>query len=157
MNNTTEKYLRKDEKQEMIWCEEEQKHYPKYDYDEKLGIMYQLDTQTWTYNPIIEVTTDTATKKLLDEPIGKYGRKWQKFMEANNPEMIPHLQGNLRWEIIPREIDKEAEELYQILDDQYRTQNPRPTEFMETAKWEKMRLMEIDHEIMIQIVLQYRE
>ena len=65
-------------------------------------------------------------------------------MAENYPEDIPSLQGRLKWEIIPRQIDKEAWEMWELLRKQYATKNPRPTTFNEIAKWEKTRAFIIE-------------
>ncbi len=46
--------------------------------------------------------------------------------------------------------------MWGLLRRQYAKANPRPTDFMETVKWENTRGFYVDHEIMEQIVLQFR-
>ncbi len=77
-------------------------------------------------------------------------------MTENYPEEIPSLQGRLKWDLIPRQIDKEAWQMWELLRKQYAEKNPRPTTFLEIAKWGKTRAFIIEHEIMEQLVLQYR-
>ena len=45
------------------------------------------------------------------------------------PEVIPSLQGHLKWELIPRQVDKEALEYRTLLRKQYEKQNPQPDNF----------------------------
>lgn len=148
--------LHEDEKQEMVFCKEAQEWFPMYTMEEKdYGTtVYKLNKEeNYTYNAVFSDVTEDK-----NEGIGYYGRKWQEFMEKNYPDTVLSMSINsLDWEIVSQKVDKEAEELYQILDKQYRKANPRPTTFMEIAKWEKMKRLEIDHEVMEQIVLQYRE
>lgn len=77
-------------------------------------------------------------------------------MTENYHEEIPFLQGRLKWELIPRQIDKEAWQMWELLRKQYAAKNPRPKTFLEIVSWEKMRQLAVEHEIMEQIVLQYR-
>lgn len=60
-------------------------------------------------------------------------------------------------EIIPRLIDREAWQMWELLRNQYAAQNPRPKTFVEIAVWEKTRSLIVEHEIMEQVVLQCRE
>ena len=69
-------------------------------------------------------------------------------MQTNYPEDIPSLQGRLKWEIIPRQVDKECWQMWELLRKQYAANNPRPTTFLEIAEWEKTRAFIIEHEIM---------
>lgn len=50
----------------------------------------------------------------------------------------------------------EAWEMWELLRKQYAVKNPRPKTFLEIVSWEKMRQLAVEHEIMEQIVLQYR-
>ena len=77
-------------------------------------------------------------------------------MQTHYPEEISAMQENQKWELIPRQIDKEAWEMWELLRKQYAAKNPRPTTFLEIAEWEKKRTFIIEHEIMEQIVLQIR-
>ena len=61
-----------------------------------------------------------------------------------------------RWNIIPREIDRQAEEMFLELDALYRKENPRPVTFSEMQKWEKERLLTIEHRIMEEMIFQLR-
>ena len=146
--------LKENEKQGLIWCEETKEWCPMYTAKEKEAgtIVYKLnEEENFTYNPVFSDVTEEETG------IGQYGRKWQEFMEANYPDTVLTMSINsFDWETVAQEVDKEAEELYRKLDEQYRKANPRPTTFWETAKWEKMRLMEIDHAVMEMVVLQFR-
>lgn len=58
---------------------------------------------------------------------------------------------------LPREIDIEAEERFDELDEIYRKDHPRPTEFNAIRKWEKERLMTLEHQVMEEIVYKRRE
>ena len=77
-------------------------------------------------------------------------------MTENYPEDIPSLQGRFKWELIPRQIDKECWKMWQLLRKQYAMKNPRPKTFLEIMSWEKMRQLMVEHEVLEQIVLQYR-
>lgn len=145
--------LHENEKQELIWCEEEQEWFPFYTMEERDSgtIVYKLNTeQNFTYNGVFSDKTEKAE-------IGYYGRKWQEFMEENYPnEILTMGLNSLTFGEMALAIDKEANELYNLLDKQYCQANPRPTTFLGIAKWEKMKQLEIDHEVMEQVVLQYR-
>lgn len=77
-------------------------------------------------------------------------------MEENYPEVIPSLQGRLKWELIPRQIDREAWSMWELLRKQYAEKNPRPKTFTEIVAWEKIRSIIVEREVMEQIVLQER-
>ena len=104
----------------------------------------------------LKQTLTTQEQKLMQNPIDRWGQEWQKFMQTHYPEEIPALQENQKWELIPRQIDKEAWEMWEQLRKQYAAKNLRPTTFLEIAEWEKKRTLIIEHEIMEQIVLQIR-
>ncbi len=59
-------------------------------------------------------------------------------------------------EIIPRLIDREAWQMWELLRKQYAEKNPRPRTFVEIAACEKTRSLVVEHEVMEQIVLQCR-
>ena len=104
----------------------------------------------------LKQTLTTEEQVLMQNPIDRRGQEWQKFMQMYYPEEIPTLQENQKWELIPRQIDKEAWKMWELLRKQYAAKNPRPTTFLEIAEWEKKRTLIIEHEIMEQIVLQIR-
>ena len=88
--------------------------------------------------------------------IGRWGKAWQKFMQENYPTEAAELMNSNRWDELALEIDREAYSLWEQLRKQYAKANPRPTTFMETMKWENTRGFYVDHEVMEQIVLQFR-
>ena len=85
------------------------------------------------------------------------GRAWMKWMQDEYPINVEILICECRWQIIPREIDIEAQERFDELDELYRNNNPRPTEFEAIRSWEKMRLLELNHQVMEEIVYKVRE
>lgn len=95
-------------------------------------------------------------EELMNSPIDRWGIAWQRFMETNYPEEIPLLKESGRWEVIPRLIDREAWQMWELLRNQYAENNPRPRTFVEIAAWEKTRSLVVEHEVMEQIVLQCR-
>ena len=117
---------------------------------------YEL-TPEGTYVPKIAYTSDPEEEKLLKKPIRRWGRAWMKWMEAEYPADVDILVCECRWQIIPREIDIEAEERFDELDEIYRKDHPRPTEFNAIRKWEKERLMTLEHQVMEEIVYKRRE
>ena len=137
-----------------IWCEEDNHYYPEIKIED--GRTYKLDEETFVYLEQLDLSLTAEEQKLMENPVDRWGREWRKFMQTNYPEEIPSLQGRLKWEIIPRQIDKEAWEMWELLRKQYAMKKPRPKTFNEIAKWEKTRAFIIEHEIMEQIVLQYR-
>lgn len=88
--------------------------------------------------------------------IGRWGRAWQRFMQENYPTEAAELMNSNRFDELALEIDREAYSLWELLRKQYAKANPRPTTFMETMKWENTRGFYVDHEVMEQIVLQFR-
>ena len=88
--------------------------------------------------------------------IGRWGKAWQRFMQENYPVEATELKKSNRWYELALEIDLEAYSLWELLRKQYAKANPRPTTFMETMKWENTRGFYVDHEVMEQIVLQFR-
>ncbi|MBS7369992.1 MAG: hypothetical protein KIG62_07620 [Oscillospiraceae bacterium] len=46
--------------------------------------------------------------------------------------------------------------MWELLSKQYAQKNPRSKTFIEIAAWEKMRSLVVEHEVMEQVVLQYR-
>ena len=137
-----------------IWCEEDKRYYPEIKIEN--GRTYKLDEITFVYLEQIDLGLTDEEQELIENPVDCWGQEWRRFMAENYPEDIPSLQGRLKWEIIPRQIDKEAWEMWELLRKQYAVQNPRPTTFLEIAEWEKTRAFIIEHEIMEQLVLQYR-
>lgn len=105
----------------------------------------------------LKQTLITNEQELMQNPIDRWGQEWRRFMQTHYPEEISALQENQKWELIPRQIDKEAWEMWELLRKQYAAKNPRPTTFLEIAEWEKKRTLIIEHEIMEQIVLQVRD
>lgn len=99
----------------------------------------------------------TMNEELMNTPIERWGAAWQRFMETNYPDEIPQLKASGRWEVIPRLIDREAWQMWELLRKQYAAQNPRPKTFIEIASWEKTRSLVVEHEVMEQVVLQRRE
>ncbi|MCI5667590.1 MAG: TnpV protein [Oscillospiraceae bacterium] len=88
--------------------------------------------------------------------IGRWGTAWQRFMQENYPAEAEELMNTARWDELALEVDREAHSLWELLRKQYAKENPRPTTFMETMKWENTRGFYVDHEVMEQVVLQFR-
>ena len=88
--------------------------------------------------------------------IGRWGKAWQRFMQENYPTEAAELMNSNRFDELALEIDREAYSLWELLRKQYAKANPRPTTFMETMKWENTRGFYVDHEVMEQVVLQFR-
>ena len=138
-----------------IWCEEDKMFYP--EIKEENGRLYKLDKETFVYLEQLELGLTAEEQELMSEPIGRWGAEWQKFMTENHPEVIPSLKGRLKWELIPRQIDKEAWEYRTLLKKQYAEKNPRPKTFVEIRKWENTLGMILDRAVIEDIVHQYRE
>ncbi len=138
-----------------IWCEEEKKYYA--EMIEENGQTYKLDPTTWTYLPLLTVEYSEEEQELLKQPIGSYGREWQRFMEENYPFEIAPLEMRAQYGIIARKVDREAEEMYNTLTEQWaQAHQPRPTTFAEIAAWEKMKIMECKRAVMEDVVLKPR-
>ena len=137
-----------------IWCEEDSKYYP--EIVEENGRTYKLDPKTFVYLEELSLGLTDEEEELMKQPIGRYGAAWQKFMEENYPYEITGLKGRMKWELIPRQIDKEAEEMAWNMEQEYARKYPRPTPFLEIAAWEKMKQLEVDHRVMTDLVLQHR-
>ena len=138
-----------------IWCDEDKMFYP--EIKEENGRLYKLDKETFVYLEQLELGLTAEEQELMNEPIGRWGAEWQKFMTENHPEVIPSLKGRLKWELIPRQIDKEAWESRTLLKKQYAEKNPRPKTFVEIRKWENTLGMILDRAVIEDIVHQYRE
>lgn len=138
-----------------IWCEEDKMFYPETKTEN--GRTYKLDKETFVYLEQMELGLTAEEQELMSEPIGRWGAEWQKFMTENHPEVIPSLKGRLKWELIPRQIDKEAWEYRALLKKQYAEKNPRPKTFVEIRKWENTLGMILDRAVIEDIVHQYRE
>ena len=98
-----------------------------------------------------------AAAEVEELKIGRWGTAWQRFMQENYPTEAEKLMNSNRWDELALEIDREAYSLWELLRKQYEKANPRPTTFMETMKWENTRGFYVDHEVMEQVVLQFRE
>ena len=138
-----------------IWCEEDKMFYPEIKIEN--GRTYKLDPQTFVYLEQLDLGLTEEEQALMNEDIGKYGEKWREFMTEFYPEVIPSLQGRLKWELIPRQVDKEAFEYMALLRKQYEKQNSRPTTFNELVVWENTLGMLVDRAIMEDVVLIYRD
>ena len=138
-----------------IWCEEDKMFYP--EIKEENGRLYKLDKETFVYLEQMELGLTAEEQELMSEPIGRWGEEWQRFMTENHPEVIPSLKGRLKWELIPRQIDKEAWEYRALLKKQYAEKNSRPKTFVEIQKWENTLGMILDRAVIEDIVHQYRE
>lgn len=88
--------------------------------------------------------------------IERWGKEWQKFMKENYPAEAAELVASNRWNELALKIDREAWALWDLLREQYAKDNPRPITFMEIVKWENTRGFYVDHEVMEQVVLQFR-
>lgn len=103
--------------------------------------------------------SDNRILATMDDEIGvgRWGHERQRFMTENYPDEAAALQSGERWEQLAIEIEKEAMDLRELLRSQYAKANPRPADdFMEIVKWENTRGFYIDHEIMEQLILQFR-
>ena len=138
-----------------IWCEEENKFYAETIVEN--GQTYKLDPTTWTYLPQLTVDYSEEDRELMKQPIGSYGRKWQEYMQENYPFEIAPLEMRAQYGLIARRVDKEAEEMYELLTEQWAAAHqPRPTTFTESAAWEKMKILECKRAVMEDVVLKPR-
>lgn len=137
-----------------IWCAEDSCYYPEIKVEN--GRTYKLDTEHFVYLEQLDFGFTEEEQELMRNPIDRLGNAWRKFMQENYPEEIPPLAGRLKWELIPRQIDKEAWAMWELLRRQYAQKNPRPKLFVEIEKWERTRSLIVEHEVMEKIVLQYR-
>lgn len=113
---------------------------------------------TGQYEPVIEFTSDPYEKELMQNPIGKWGKLWQQWIENQYPSKKTLYIIKGRWPIIPREIDIEAEKRWWELDEIYRKTHKRPDgeDFLELSRWEKERLLYLDHRVMEEVVYKLR-
>ena len=58
-------------------------------------------------------------EELMNTTIDRWGAAWRRFMETNYPDEILQLKANGRWDIIPRLIDREAWQMWELLRKQY--------------------------------------
>ena len=118
-------------------------------------MIYKL-SPTGHWNPEIQYTDNPREQKMLEKPIGRWGKMWQEWMKTEYPTEVSVLIMEGRWSIIPREIDAEGSKRFQELDEQYRQQNPRPQTFSEIQQWEKTRILTIEHQLMSEVVFNPR-
>jgi hypothetical protein len=104
----------------------------------------------------VAYTDDPQEIELLKTPISRWGRMWQDWVRTEYPTEVSVLIMTGRWNIIPREIDRQAENRFSELDELYRRENSRPVTFSEMQMWEKNRLLTIEHRIMEEIIYQRR-
>ena len=102
------------------------------------------------------MNNERKTAEVEELTIGRWGRAGQRFMQKNYPTEAEELMNSGRWDELALEIDREAYSLWELLRKQYAKENPRPTTFMETMKWENTRGFYVDHEVMEQVVLRFR-
>ncbi len=100
---------------------------------------------TGQYNPEIEYTDDPYEQELLKNPVGRWGRMWQEWVRIEYPTEVAVYVMECKWQIIPRQIDIEVEKRFDELSEQYRHNNPRPKNFEEIRRWEKTRLLTVEH------------
>ena len=106
----------------------------------------------------LKQTLTAEEQELIQNPIGRWGEAWQKYMKENcTPDEISANFKDGEFDELARRIDSEAWEMWELLRRQYAEKNPRPkTSFVEIEKWERTRQLIVEHEVMEQIVLQYR-
>lgn len=78
-----------------IWCEEDKMFYP--EIKKENGRTYKLDPTTFVYLEQLELGLTDEEQALMSEPIGRWGREWQRFMTENHPEVLPSLKGSVTW------------------------------------------------------------
>ena len=138
-----------------IWCAEDKKFYPETITEN--GRTYKLEPSTFVYLEQLELGLTEEEQELMSKPIGHWGRKWQEYMAENYPQVIPSLEGRLKWELIPRQVDNEAWEYRELLRRQYAEKNPRPKTFNEIRIWENTLGLLVDRAILTDVVQQYRD
>ncbi|GHU77317.1 hypothetical protein FACS1894188_11340 [Clostridia bacterium] len=122
-------------------------------------ITAELNPTDGLYYTAMDYSEDEDEQELLNERLGTYGEKWQKFMTEKYPAEALQLKLNCQWEILSRRIDREAYEMDEILTEQYTKQNPPPQtteDFFATLNWRKTMRFYVEHEVMEQIVLTAR-
>ena len=118
--------------------------------------MSEKMSPTGQYLSQMEYTPNPKIAELLKKPIGRWGRMWMDWIKAEYPQEVQIYIMEGKWNLIPRQIDEEAEIRFQELDKVYREQNPRPKTFQEIRVWEKMRLLTVEHQVMQEVVFQLR-
>ena len=100
---------------------------------------------------------NTEEQELIQNPIGRWGEAWQRFMKENcTHDEISASFNDDEFDELAQRIDSEAWEMWELLRRQYAQKNPRPTTFNKIVSWEKMRSLTVEREVMEQIVLQIR-
>ena len=104
--------------------------------------------------PDVRYTNDSEELRLLEKPIGKWGRMWQDWIESTYPGEVDIYVMAANWQIIPRQIDEKAEKRWFELDELYQRDNPRPetTDFNVLRQWEPSKKLWIENIIMKDIV-----
>ncbi|MBR5090280.1 MAG: TnpV protein [Ruminiclostridium sp.] len=103
-----------------------------------------------------EYTRSPQIAELLKRPIGRWGRMWKEWIRLEYPQEMQIYIMDGKWQLIPRQIDEEAEKRFNELDKLYRQQNPRPKSFLLIREWEKMRLLTVEHQVMQEVVFLLR-
>ena len=105
----------------------------------------------------LQQTLIAEKQELIQNPIGRWGEAWQKYMKENCTHYeISASFNDDEFDELARRIDSEAWAMWELLRRQYAEKNPRPTTFNEIVSWEKKRSLTVEHEVMEQIVLQIR-
>ena len=98
--------------------------------------------------PFNELQTETE-----EQEIGRFGRQWRRFMEETYPLQASMMKTfGKDWELIPRRIDKQAQELYETVREEYQRTNPRPSAFAELAVWEETFRMMWIHRVETELI-----
>ena len=104
--------------------------------------------------PDVRYTNDPEELRLLEKPIGKWGRMWQDWIKSNYPGHVNIYIMAAKWQIIPRQIDEKAEKRWFELDELYHRDNPRPdtTDSNILLQWETACKLWVEDIIMKEIV-----
>ena len=87
---------------------EENKYYPILIKDEKTGLTYRLDPQTYVYLPNLTVDEDTRD-------VGIWGRKREKYLRENKPTLHMEMFDNHTLTDHLIEINQQAEMMYDMI------------------------------------------
>ncbi len=101
--------------------------------------------------PEVEYTDDPEEKRMLEKPIGRWGRAWQKWIEEQHPLDKDLHVWHCTWQIVPRWIDEKAKAYYDKLSKEYNLvhkDRPHSDDYFGVCKWEKQKALYIEHKIM---------
>jgi hypothetical protein len=138
----------------LITDEPEAKLYPEYRLKTVSGqeIWYKFNPMWGTYS----MNLTDAEPSMDEEPIGTYGTAWMKWMEEHHPHLAAHMRLKHIFLTVARSVDNSAWEYRELLENQYRKQNPPSPAitYEDNVKYNATMIYYVDSAVMRERVLQ---